>query len=93
MHNTIFAMHSAKNKPRSLSLVTFNANGLVQQIDLVREFLKEHPVDVTLVQETFLKPSKQDPKISNYHVSRNDRGSALGGTVIYYKSLHCVSSY
>ncbi|CAH2092496.1 unnamed protein product [Euphydryas editha] len=85
------AAQSGRTKPRSLSLVTFNANGLVRQIDLVREFLREHPVDVMLVQETFLKPSNRDPKAPNYHLIRNDRVPARGGTAIYYKrSLHCI---
>ncbi|CAH2108991.1 unnamed protein product [Euphydryas editha] len=78
-------------KPRSLSVVSFNANGLMPQIGQVRQFLRDYPVDVMLVQETFLKPSIRDPKIANYHLIRNDRVDACGGTVIYYKkSLHCV---
>ncbi|CAH2106116.1 unnamed protein product [Euphydryas editha] len=85
------AAHSGRTKPRSLSLVTFNANGLVRQIDLVREFIREHPVDIMLVQETFLKPSNRDQKVPNYHLIRNDRVSAREGTAIYYKrSLHCI---
>ncbi|TLO45009.1 hypothetical protein FEG16_18210, partial [Acinetobacter baumannii] len=44
------------------------------------------------VQETFLKPSRRDPKVANYVMVRNDRLSARkGGTVIYYRrALHCV---
>ncbi|CAH2100836.1 unnamed protein product [Euphydryas editha] len=76
-------------KPRTLSVVIFNSNGLMPQIGQVRQFLRDHAVDV--MQETFLKPSIRDPKISNYHLIRNDRVDALGGTNIYYKrSLHCV---
>lgn len=83
--------YTARIKPRSLSLATFNAAGLSRQLDLVVQFLRVHPVDILLVQETFLKPSQRDPRVPNYNLIRNDRLTALGGTLIYYKrSLHCV---
>lgn len=79
-------------KPRSLTVATFNANGLMSQLTQVREFVKDHQLDIFVVQETFLKPSMRDPKIANYNIIRNDRLDApLGGTAIYYRrSLHCV---
>lgn len=82
-----------KLKPRSVALAFFNANGLHRQRDLVKDFCQTHQVDVMLVQETLLKPSKSDPRIANYAVVRNDRTTnAGGGTLIYYRrSLHCVS--
>lgn len=79
-------------KPRVLALATFNANGLKSQIELVREFLITHQIDILAVQETFLKPSVRDPRVANYNIIRDDRvTSRLGGTLIYYrKSLHCT---
>lgn len=78
-------------KPRSLNICTYNASGLIDQISEVREFVVKHQIDILLIQETFLKPSIRDPKIANYNIIRNDRATALGGTVIYYRrSLHCV---
>lgn len=76
--------------PFSLTVASFNANGLARQIDLVREFVKNHSIDILLVQETLLKPCRRNPRIANYNIIRNDRsGRPLGGTLIYYKrSLH-----
>lgn len=81
-----------RTKPRSLRIGYFNADGISTQRREIGEFVREHQLDVFLVQETFLKPSMRDPKISNYNLVRNDRTtSRLGGTLIYYKrSLHCV---
>lgn len=83
-------------KPHSLTLAWFNANGMStearDQRTLIQYFLSTHQVDIMLVNETFLKPSKKDPRIANYCLVRNDRlTSPKGGTLIYYKrSLHCI---
>ena len=42
-----------KLKPRSLIIGVFNANGLRGMKDEVVDFLREHSVDIFLVQETF----------------------------------------
>lgn len=78
-------------KPRSLKIAFFNANGLRHKREEVAQFLREHGIDVMLVQETLLKPSYRDPKIANYRTVRHDRLTDRGGgTVIYYRnSLHC----
>lgn len=54
--------------------------------------MSAHQVDIMLVNETFLKPSRRDPKIANYRLVRDDRTTGpMGGTLIYYKrSLHCI---
>lgn len=70
--------------------MTFNANGFKPQADLVRDFLVRHQIDIFLVQETFLKPSVRAPRFANYVAVRNDRSTAKGGTLIYYRrALHC----
>ncbi|GBP67543.1 hypothetical protein EVAR_98596_1 [Eumeta japonica] len=53
---------------------------------------KEYGLDLVLVQETFLKPSRpRSCALPGYVQLRTDRTDApLGGTAIYYKrSLHC----
>ncbi|TLO84139.1 hypothetical protein FEG28_18965, partial [Acinetobacter baumannii] len=79
-------------KPLSVTIGFFNAYGLANQRDQVSDFLRDHQIDIFLVQETLLKPARRDPKIANYNMVRNDRLSARGGgTVIYYRrALHCV---
>lgn len=83
---------SSRLKPRSLKIGFFNADGLLKQKEEIGAFLRDHQLDVLLIQETFLKPHHRDPRIANYQLVRNDRTHApKGGTVIYYKrSLHCV---
>lgn len=61
------------------------------QRDLIGAFLRDHDIDLLLVQETMLKPHKKNPNISNYRIIRLDRsaGQRGGGTLIYYRrSLH-----
>lgn len=79
-------------KPRSLKLGFFNINGIQGQRDELATFLRDHQLDVLLIQETFLKPHLRDPRIANYQLVRNDRSRChKGGTLIYYKnSLHCI---
>lgn len=86
--NTIIA----RTKPRSLKLGFFNANGIQNQRDEIATFLRDHQVDILLVQETFLKPSHRNPSIANYRIVRNDRTRChRGGTLIYYKkALYCI---
>ncbi|CAK1587701.1 unnamed protein product [Parnassius mnemosyne] len=84
--------HTGRTKPSSLTVAFFNANGIRDQKEEIVYFLRDHDVDIMLVQETFLKPSVRDPKIANYTLVRNDRLTGpKGGTLIYYKrSLHCI---
>lgn len=79
-----------RRKPRSLRLAFFNADGLRTQRDLVSQFLKDHLIDILLVQETFLKPHHRNPNIVNFKLLRNDRlNEDKGGTAIYYRrTLH-----
>lgn len=83
---------SSRVKPRSLKLGFFNACGVREQRDEIATFLRDHNLDIFLVQESFLKPSHRDPKIANYKLVRNDRPlRGGGGTLIYYKrSLYCM---
>ncbi|XP_037299029.1 uncharacterized protein LOC119190705 [Manduca sexta] len=79
-------------KPRSLRVGFFNLNGLRGQRAKLSDFVRDHKLDVFLLQETFLKPSQRSPKLPNFNLVRNDRTKGpKGGTLIYYKrSLHCI---
>ena len=81
-----------RTKPRSLKLGFFNANGITHQRDEIASFLRDHQLDILLIQESFLKPHNRDPKIANYRLVRNDRDRChKGGTLIYYKrTLYCI---
>lgn len=83
---------STRVKPRSLTVAFFNAFGLKRQRDEVAVFLRDHLVDILLVQETLLKSSTRRLNIANYNTIRDDRPTTHGGgTAIYYKrSLHCM---
>ena len=79
-------------KPRSLKLGYFNANGVNDQRDEIATFLRDHHLDVFLLQESFLKPHHRNPNVANYRLVRNDRSRChKGGTLIYYrKALYCT---
>lgn len=79
-------------KPKSLKLGFFNANGITHQRDEIAKFLRDHQLDILLIQESFLKPHQRNPNIANYRLVRNDRTRChKGGTLIYYrKALYCT---
>ncbi|GBP33577.1 RNA-directed DNA polymerase from mobile element jockey [Eumeta japonica] len=81
-----------RHKPKSISLISFNARGLESNILELGKCATEYSADVILVQETFLKPNRPRAcKLANYIQVRNDRLNApKGGTAVYYKrKLYC----
>ncbi|GBP67562.1 RNA-directed DNA polymerase from mobile element jockey [Eumeta japonica] len=83
---------AGRHKPNNLTLHSFNARGLTNNILELGQCTKEYGIDIVLVQETLLKPNR--PKsctLAGYVQLRTDRTDApLGGTAIYYKrSLQC----
>ncbi|GBP43739.1 hypothetical protein EVAR_29721_1 [Eumeta japonica] len=81
-----------RHKPKNLTLLTFNAHGLINNMVELGQCTKEYGIDIVLVQETLLKPNR--PKsctLAVYVQLRTDRTDApLGGNAIYYKrSLQC----
>lgn len=69
----------------SLTLASWNADGLEKKGYELRCFLSDHDIDILLIQETFLKPSHKF-KIPNYLLYRDDRlGRQKGGTAIAIK--------
>ncbi|GBP58043.1 RNA-directed DNA polymerase from mobile element jockey [Eumeta japonica] len=79
-------------KPKNISLISFNANGVVSSIDKLDKCAREYKADIIMVQETHLKPRLSNAcKISNFVQLRTDRqGAPKGGTALYYnRSLYC----
>lgn len=83
---------SCRVKPRQLRIGFFNAQSVNGHREEISKFLRDHDLDVFLIQETFLKPSLRSPRIAGYHIVRNDRTrDRLGGTLIYFRRfLHCI---
>ncbi|GBP94792.1 Probable RNA-directed DNA polymerase from transposon BS [Eumeta japonica] len=83
---------AGRHKPNNLTLLSFNARGLTNNIVELGQCTKEYGIDIVLVQETLLKPnSPKSCSLAGYVQLRTDRTDApLGGTAIYYKrSLQC----
>lgn len=83
-----------KLKPTSLTIGIYNANGLRGMKDEVMNFLRDHSVDIFLVQETFYRPGTRAFRVPGFNQIRDDRqdGRPFGGTLIFYKrNLHCIS--
>ncbi|GBP87584.1 RNA-directed DNA polymerase from mobile element jockey [Eumeta japonica] len=79
-------------KPKNITLLSFNARGLTNNMVELDQCTKEYGIDIVLVQETLLKPnSPKSCTLAGYVQLRTDRTDApLGGTAVYYKrSLQC----
>ncbi|GFT14539.1 hypothetical protein TNCV_4433511 [Trichonephila clavipes] len=70
-----------------LSLISWNANGILNKILEFKLFVEKYSPDVILIQETHLRPVHKF-SVANYKCHRNDRGTdgpASGGTLILIK--------
>ncbi|GFX66172.1 probable RNA-directed DNA polymerase from transposon X-element [Trichonephila clavipes] len=70
-----------------LSLISWNANGILNKILEFKLFVEKYSPDVILIQETHLQPVHKF-SVANYKCYRNDRitdGPASGGTLILIK--------
>lgn len=78
----------------NLQTAYWNANGTVLAYrEEIIEFLHDYNLDVFLINETWLKPSR-NLRIPNYNIFRDDRTSNKGGgTAIFVKSNidHCLA--
>lgn len=77
--------------PAALKIAYWNAQSLLQKKLELQNFMYQHNIDIMLVGETYLKPTK-NLKIANYTCHRNDRiDNQGGGTAIYMKNNlnHC----
>ncbi|GBP59433.1 RNA-directed DNA polymerase from mobile element jockey [Eumeta japonica] len=87
-----FSPLGGRRKPKNITLLSFNANGLPKNIPQLTNCMSEYGVDIALIQETFLKPTRPRAcAIAGYVQLRTDRTHARrGGTALYYsRSLHC----
>ncbi|GBP66687.1 hypothetical protein EVAR_79042_1 [Eumeta japonica] len=79
-------------KPKNLSLLSFNAHGLSNNIIELGVCVKKYSLDIIVIQKTFLKPKTRVAcKIPNYVQIRTDIWNAPEGpTALYYKrTLYC----
>ncbi|GFU51515.1 probable RNA-directed DNA polymerase from transposon X-element [Trichonephila clavipes] len=70
-----------------LSLISWNANGILNKIHEFKLFVEKYSPDVILIQETHLRPVHKF-SVANYKCHRNERvtdGPASGGTLILIK--------
>ena len=56
---------------RFLSIMAFNANGVVDQARELEMVLHERKIDILLINETHLK-EKDKFRLTNYYIYRND---------------------
>ncbi|GBP13807.1 RNA-directed DNA polymerase from mobile element jockey [Eumeta japonica] len=87
-----FTSSVGRLKPKNTTLLSFNAHGLPKNIPELTKCISEYGIDIALIQEKFLKPSRPTAcAIAGYIQLRTDRTHGRnGGTVVYYKrSLHC----
>lgn len=61
-----------------LTILNWNANGLLQKGDELKSFILEHNIDVCIITETHTKPG-QSFKMANYNIYRCDRIHHRGG--------------
>ncbi|GBP67557.1 RNA-directed DNA polymerase from mobile element jockey [Eumeta japonica] len=81
-----------RHKPKNISLISYNADGLIGSTAELGKCALEYKADIIMVQETHLKPHfRNSCKISNFILLRTDRqGAPKGGTAIYYnRALYC----
>ena len=73
---------------KSLRIMQWNADGINTKIAELNHFVKEHKIDVVIIQESKLTENKPTPKLYGYATVRSDRpGSEFpgGGLLTYIK--------
>ena len=73
---------------KSLRIMQWNADGINTKIAELNHFVKEHKIDVVIIQESKLTENKPTPKLYGYAAVRSDRpGSEFpgGGLLTYIK--------
>ena len=72
--------------PNPLRVCFWNANGILNKILELDDFIAQHEIDIILISETHLRPANNF-KRPNFHTYRNDRLDGHGGgTAILIKS-------
>ena len=72
-----------------LKIVLWNANGLAQHVEEVKNYIQNQKLDIMLISETHFT-KKNYFKIPNYTISdtQHPHGTARGGTAIIIKKWH-----
>lgn len=76
--------YNHKAAARNIRLAFWNADGILSQTYQFNYFLREHKIDLLLLQESHLHPTNKW-KIRNYKILRPNRLEPKGGTAIIYK--------
>jgi exonuclease III len=79
---------------KALKLAVWNANGLCQHAQEIRQFIKSLDLDILLVSETHFK-ERSYMSIPNYHIYRTDHPdkTAHGGTAVIILKHHVRAEY
>ncbi|GBP67644.1 RNA-directed DNA polymerase from mobile element jockey [Eumeta japonica] len=78
-----FSPLGGRRKPKNITLLSFNANGLSKNIPELTNCMSEYGVDTALIQETFLKPTRPRAcAIAGYAQLRMDRTHASHRTLV-----------
>ncbi len=89
MNNGVQVKHEPKRGQfKNLKALQWNADGLNTKIAELNSFVKEHNVDLVLIQETKLTEKRPTPKLHGYTPVRADRPGAEfpgGGLLTYIK--------
>uniref|UniRef100_A0A1B0DGV7 Endonuclease/exonuclease/phosphatase domain-containing protein n=1 Tax=Phlebotomus papatasi TaxID=29031 RepID=A0A1B0DGV7_PHLPP len=73
------------SQKRNLKIMTFNCNGIISKLKEIESFLESNKIDIALINETNLKPSKKI-YLKNYDIYRSDNiESQKGGNAIFIK--------
>ena len=70
-----------------LKIVLWNANGLAQHVEEVKNYIQNQKLDIMLISETYFT-KKSYFKIPNYTIydTQHPHGTASGGTAIIIKN-------
>ena len=77
-------MYNSNNsyKKTSLKIAHLNIQSISNKLDELKLFLIENSIDIMLINETFLTPSKKI-KIKDYSIIRKDRKNRKGGGICF----------
>ncbi|GBP38132.1 hypothetical protein EVAR_80415_1 [Eumeta japonica] len=77
-----FNSQVGRRKPKNITLLSFNANGLQSNVPELTKCMSEHNIDIALIQETFLKPNMNKAcTIAGYVQIRTDRTHGRKGAL------------
>lgn len=75
---------------KTIKIMCWNANGLVNKREELASFLHTHNIDVALISKTHINTYSNRPKIQNYsvYIANHPSSMARGGSAILVKKCH-----